>query len=144
MTELVILAIIGGRQTAIAAEAVRSVIEVTEIVPVPRAPDYVLGLAALRSRPMTVIDTRQAIGLGKVDESTGNRAIVVEQDGHAYALMVEEVFDVVPTVGDIKAVGSRFGKGWQAVASGMVETPRGPALLIDPLALLAVDTRKAA
>ena len=144
MTQLVILAIIGGRQTAIPAEAVRSVIEVDEVVPVPRAPDYVLGLAALRSRPMTVIDTRKAIGLRKKDDATGNRAIVVEQEGHAYALMVEEVFDVVSAESETREIGNKFGKGWQAVALGMVETPRGPALLIDPSALLAVEDRKAA
>ena len=144
MTQLVILATIGGRRTAIPAETVRSVIEVEEIVPVPRAPDYVVGLAALRSRPMTVIDTRKAIGLRKKDEETGNRAIVVEQDGHAYALKVEEVFDVVAADGEPRDIGGKFGKGWQAVALGMVETPRGPALLMDPVALLSVDDRIAA
>ena len=144
MTDLVILSIIGGKQTAISADAVRSVIEVDEIVPVPLAPDYILGLAALRSRPMTVVDTRRAIGLRGDSDRPCSRAIVIEQDGHAYALMVEEVFDVVAAEGETKDIGSKFGKGWHAVALGMVETPRGPALLIDPAALLSVDERKVA
>ena len=42
---------------------VQEVLRVTEIAPVPGAPDYVLGIINLRGNVVTVIDTRQRFGL---------------------------------------------------------------------------------
>ena len=45
---------LGGQRVAIASEIVDSVVHVTDIVPVPLAPPHIAGLAALRSRVITV------------------------------------------------------------------------------------------
>ena len=51
---------------------VQEVLRVTEIAPVPGAPDYVLGIINLRGNVVTVIDTRKRFGLHSkdVDEAT--------------------------------------------------------------------------
>lgn len=136
MSELVVLVFIAGRMVAIPAREVHSVIDLDLIVPAPRAPAHVAGLAALRSRALTVIDTARVIGALGGTAAAGERAIVVRHDGHDYALLVEAVSDVVAVQGDHTPPPANIGKGWQRVARALVETDHGPALLVDPASLL--------
>ena len=135
MNELIVVIDIAGRRAAIPAGDVSSVIELEEVYPIPRAPDFVTGLSAMRSQSLTVIDCRRALGLESGAE-TGERAPVVEVDGHLYALLVDAVDDVTEAQSEITPVAGGFGKGWQGVARGMVETESGPALLIDVRCLI--------
>ena len=130
MRELIVMLDIAGRRVAIPAAEVQSVIELEDIYPVPRAPDYVTGLTAMRSQSLTVIDCRKALGQETKAEH-GERSPVIDVDGHLYALLVDGVDDVVETQSDITPVAGGFGKEWEHVARGMVETDRGPTLVID-------------
>ena len=136
MSELLLMCMIAGRRTAFPAVEVQSVIEIDMITPSPGAPDFIAGLTALRSQVLTVIDSPRALGLGTSSHAPGGRAAVVEVDGHPYALLVDDAFDVVPQRSDPVAVPGGFGTGWQGAATGMVETDDGPALLIDIAALV--------
>lgn len=137
MSGLLVLAEIAGRRCAFRAEDVQSVIDVGEITPVPRAPDFVLGLAALRSQALTVIDCRSAIGQDAATFPTDQRAAVVRVEGHSYALRLDRIDDVASARGNVNAVAGGFGPQWNRVAHGMVETDRGAALLLDIAALIA-------
>ena len=136
MSELLLMCMIAGRRTAFPAVAVQSVIEIAAITPIPGAPDFIPGLTALRSQVLTVIDSPRALGHGTSSHAPGGRTAVVEVDGHPYALLVDEAFDVVPQRSDPTVVPGGFGAGWQGAALGMVETDDGPALLIDIAALV--------
>jgi len=144
MSELVVMARIGGRNTAVPAGEVRSVVDLDEIVPVPRAPAAVVGLAALRSRALTVIDTNRLVGAEPNPDPDSRRAIVIDSGGHGYAFLVEDIADVLSFESDPKPVPGKNGPGWQRAARGVVETASGPALLLDPQALLAMTTGEAA
>lgn len=134
--ELIVMVEIAGRRAAISAADVQSVIELDQIYPVPQAPAHVTGMTAMRSQSLTVIDCRVALQqISDLDH--GERAPVVEVDGHLYALQVDLVDDVIPAQSDITPVKGGFGENWQHAARGMVETDRGPALLIDIHALVA-------
>ncbi|WP_209346866.1 chemotaxis protein CheW [Pontixanthobacter sp. CEM42] len=143
MRELIVILDIAGRRVAIPAVEVQSVIELDDIYPVPRAPGYVAGLTAMRSQSLTVIDCRKALGQDGTTER-GERSPVIEVDGHLYALLVDGVDDVVETQSDITPVAGGFGKEWEHVAQGMVETDRGPTLLIDIHKLIGGRTAIAA
>ena len=109
--------------------------------PVPRAAPHVAGLSALRSRVLTVIDCKRSLELGTSDCSDGIReAAVVEFDGHHYALIVDLVEDVVESLSDPAAVRAAMGDGWERVTKGMVDTEKGPLLLVDVAALIAGAT----
>ena len=129
MTDLFLLAQIAGRSVAIASGHVDSVIDISEISPVPRAPGAVLGLAALRSRVVTVIDTRRALGLGQ-GTSTG-RAVIVQVDGHPYAFLVDTLDDVCPFDLQPLANGVTLDPGWEAISLGLVEQAGEPVLAVD-------------
>jgi purine-binding chemotaxis protein CheW len=91
MNALVLMVQIGGRRCAIAAEDVRSVIDLGTIAPVPRAPAFIAGITALRSQALTVIDCRLALGLSDEIWPCDSRAAVVAVDGHSYALRTCEL-----------------------------------------------------
>lgn len=137
MGQLLVIAQIAGRRCALSALDVKSVIELGAVTPIPRAPEYITGITALRSQALTVIDCRLAIGLGQHDWPTDHRAAVVAQDGHSYALRVDGIEDITTAMGEAGQVPGGFGAEWSRVAIGMIETQIGPALLIDLPALLA-------
>ena len=96
----------------------------------------------MRSQSLTVIDCHKALGLDSA--AVGERAPVVKVAGHFYALAVDAVDDVLEAQGDAIPVPGGFGPGWQSVGRGMIETDRGPALLIDVEALIAGPRAQAA
>lgn len=134
---LLVIARIAGRACALSALDVKSVIEIGTITPIPRAPAWVAGITALRSQALTVIDCRCAIGLGDAEWPTDHRAAVVAEGGHSYALLVDAIEDITTAASEAGQVPGGFGPEWSRVATGMVETMAGPALLVDLAALLA-------
>lgn len=131
MNELLLMCLIAGRRAAIPAIRVLSVIEIEAVTPIPTTPDFIIGLTALRSQALTVIDCRVSLGFAASERVVGCRAAVVEHEGHRYALLVDEAFDVAQALSDPVQVPGGFGDGWQHAARGMVETDSGPALLVD-------------
>ncbi len=131
MSALLLMCIIGGHRAAIPAIRVQSVIEIEEITPIPGVPSFILGLPALRSQALTVSDCSAALGFESRGDITERRAAVVDVEGHLYALLVDEAYDVGEARSEPVDVPGGFGPGWQAAARGMVETDGGPAVLID-------------
>lgn len=137
MSQLLVITQIAGRRCGLSAHDVRSVIDLGVITPVPRTPDFIAGIAALRSQALTVIDCRRALGFVASQWTTDHRAAVVACGGHTYALMVDRIEDIATAVSPPAQVPGGFGPEWGRVASGMVETTIGPALLIELAALIA-------
>ncbi|MBT8389662.1 MAG: chemotaxis protein CheW [Altererythrobacter sp.] len=131
MSELLVLAVIAGKRCAFCASDVGSVIEAGVIAPVPRAPRHVVGITALRSQAMTVIDCRTAIAEDPSIYPCDSHLAVIEVAGHSYALQVDKIDDIATAQSGIAPVPGGSGKHWNRVCKGMLETDRGPALLID-------------
>ena len=146
MSTLLLIVSIAGERVALPSSEVESVVELDGVVPVPRAAQHVAGLSALRSRVLTVIDAKRSLELGDSECANGIReAVVAELDGHHYALIVDDVEDVVEALGDPTPVRGTMQAGWERVALGMVETEAGPILLVDVAALVAgADSGRAA
>ena len=145
MSELLLVVTIAGERVALRSAAVESVVELDALIPVPRAAPHVAGLSALRSRVLTVIDCMRSLELGLTDCSDGIReAVVVELDGHHYALLVDLVEDVVEARSEPSPVRAAMGPGWERISEGMVETENGPLLVIDVAALIGGAEAKAA
>ena len=138
MNEMLLVIMLGGRRAALPAIEVNSVIELSEVTPVPRAAPHVVGLAALRSRPLTVIDCGAALGIATdAADWRRQRAVVVEHEGHLYGLLVDAADDIVAALEEPRPLGADPGPGWKAAALGRVETEVGAVLLLDIGALIA-------
>lgn len=134
MTELFLVAHVAGRAVAIPAEQVDSVVDLGEFVPVPGADPAVRGLAALRSRVVTVIDTGRALGLASTP-ADARRAVITRVDGHAYAVLVDALEDVAPFARQPLA-GLTLRHGWAVAGTGLVERDGEPLLVLDLARLL--------
>lgn len=143
MAELLLIVRLAGRRIALPAHDVEAVVELEGITPAPGAADHVAGLSALRSRVLTVIDGISALGLGRADPDS-REAIVVPSEGHTYALLVEEVEDVVEATSAPAPIKAPIGRGWDRVAIGMVDAGEDLMLLVNPHLLIAMPAAQAA
>ena len=134
MNELFLIAHVADRGVAVVSDQVDSVVDIGTVVAVPRAAAAVRGLAALRSRVVTVIDTRVALGLAPTP--TAGRAIIAQLDGHHYAFLVDALEDVAPFRRVTATTASTGGQGWGAAAAGLIERDGEPLLVIDLQALV--------
>jgi len=147
VTELFLLARVAGRGVAIAASHVDSVVDIGEVMVVPRSESWVRGLAALRSRVVTVVDTAAALGLPVVPSGATERAlraIISHVDGHYYALLMEELEDVGPFERQSLSSGVALTERWQHAATGWIERDGEPLLVLDPAGLLGGVVAEAA
>ncbi len=136
MDSLYLVARIADETIALPATEIGSVVEVDQIAPVQRVPPHVAGLFALRSRVLTVIDTRTALELGAIARTETMTAIIVECDGHSYALLVDEVEDVIEAPAP-EACPALLRPSWRRAARGTIRHGGDAILLIDPTALIA-------
>lgn len=135
MNGLFLIAEIGGRPVAISADQVESVVDIGAITPVPQADQRVRGLAALRSRVVTVINSCAALGLPCPGEAA-RRAVITHIDGHPYAMLVEGVEDVAGFEAHPLTSGIALDSGWKSVGVGVVEHGGEPVLVVDLRALV--------
>ncbi|WP_454882760.1 chemotaxis protein CheW [Sphingomonas oryzagri] len=137
MEDLKLIARVAGQEVAISADAVESVVEIDAITPVPLAARHIAGLAALRSRVLTIIDTYAALELGQSPRDGVIQAIVVTIDNHLYGLLVDEVVDVAAITGDPQPLHAGLSQGWAHAALGLVEHQDHALLLLDPARIVA-------
>jgi len=74
---------------------VQEVLRMTEIAPVPGAPDYILGIINLRGNVVTVIDARCRFGLASRESDDSTRVIIIETDNVIVGILVDSVGEVV-------------------------------------------------
>lgn len=134
MSHLYLIAQVAGRAVAIDSEQVESVVDIGEVTAVPRASQHVRGLAALRSRVVTVVDTQSALGLA--GGSPARRAVITQVEGHHYAMLVDALDDVAPFDLLPLAHGVTLDPAWRGAGLGIVERDGEPILAIDLASLV--------
>lgn len=73
---------------------VQEVLRVSDIAPVPGAPDYVLGIINLRGNVVTVIDTRKRFGLMPKEIDDLSRIVIIEAEEQVVGILVDSVAEV--------------------------------------------------
>jgi purine-binding chemotaxis protein CheW len=142
MSELILIVRLAGERVALRASEVESVVEIEAVTPAPGAAPHVVGVAALRSRVVTVIDGAASLregGLTRVRD-----AAVAVVDGHAYALLVDSVEDVVASDGEPRPLPGAVGGDWSRIAGAAVAAEGDLLLLVDIPALIAGPAAQAA
>ncbi len=86
---------LGNETYAINVMQVQEVLRVTEIAPVPGAPDFVLGIINLRGNVVTVIDARSRIGLSFREMDDDTRIIIIEAGPQVVGIVVDSVAEVM-------------------------------------------------
>jgi purine-binding chemotaxis protein CheW len=133
--QLFLFARVAGTRIAIPSEEVEAVIRLADIAPIPCTGPGIAGLAARRSRVLTVIDVRPLVGEPQepVDRPL---ALVVHSGGHSYAVMVESVRDICPADGGTHPLKGRISRRWRAHARAMVQHQGEVSLLVSAVDLI--------
>ena len=127
---LFLIASIAGQGVVFDADQVDSVVDIGDGVAVPRAEPSVRGLTALRSRVVTVVDTRRALGLEPMPPHV-RRAVITRQDGHYYAMLVDALEDIETFETSPMPHVPPGGGAWSRAANGMVVRDGEPLLILD-------------
>lgn len=136
MNNLYLVVTIAGDRVVLPALTVESVVEIDNIEPVPLVAPHVAGLFALRSRVMTVIDSCAAVERGRFDWTGRAEAVIANCDGHGYAILVENVDDVVEPEAAVVPSRAVLAPGWARVSRGTIEVDGEALLVVDPEALV--------
>lgn len=86
---------LGDEMYGVNVMQVQEVLRVTEIAPVPGAPDYVLGIINLRGNVVTVMDTRKRFGLPLKEPDESTRIVIIEAEDQIVGIVVDSVAEVV-------------------------------------------------
>ena len=86
---------LGDEEFGINIHAVREIVRLPEITPIPRSPEYTSGICNLRGSVLPVIDTRCRFDMDTVDSTDDTRMLVVESHGTATGIIVDGMREVL-------------------------------------------------
>ena len=90
---------VAGQLCGIPVLGVRDVLADQTIARIPLAPGEVAGSLNLRGRIVTAIDLRRRLDLPPADPGARQMSVVTEQGGELYALLVDQVAEVMSLPG---------------------------------------------
>jgi purine-binding chemotaxis protein CheW len=127
--------IVSGQHVALNVAQVRDVLGPLPMTRVPRAPAEVAGVLNLRGHIVTAIDL--AVRLGMSDAGPRATSVVVEHEGDLYAILVDQVEEVVhlESMGRESDLGLLSGR-WRDTAAAIYRRPDGPLIELDVPRLL--------
>jgi purine-binding chemotaxis protein CheW len=120
---------------------VQEVLRVTDIAPVPGAPNYVLGIINLRGNVVSVLDTRRRFGLQTTESNDATRIVIIESGGQTVGIRVDAVAEVLDV--DSSEIESSPDVGNDEAAryiSGMVSRGDELVILIDVHKIISEET----
>ncbi len=118
--------------------SVREVLKVSEIAPVPGAPDFVLGIINLRGHVVTVVDTHYRFGLPPRNVDDATRIVIIEHQDQVVGIMVDSVAEVlnIPT-GAIESAPNVGNDESAKFIQGVSQQGEDLVILVDHQKLLA-------
>ncbi|MBZ4643428.1 MAG: purine-binding chemotaxis protein CheW [Deferribacteres bacterium] len=119
---------LGKEKYAIDIMVIEEILRKTEITPVPKAPDFIQGIINIRGRVIPVVDLKNKLNLGMVDDSQTSRIIITNIGGKKVGFLVDEVDEVLRIEKDIIEdapalavnIDSQYIKGVAKTEGGMV------------------------
>ena len=118
---------------------VKEVLRLTEIAPVPGAPDYVIGIINLRGNVVTVIDTRRRFGLPPTESDDSSRIVILEVEGQVVGILVDSVAEVVDLPGSAIESAPNVGNDESSKYIQGVTSRDGELLILVDLNRLLTD-----
>ncbi|MEQ1566506.1 MAG: chemotaxis protein CheW [Myxococcota bacterium] len=116
--------------------AVREIIELQEISPVPRSSHWVRGVVNLRGRVLPVLDPKLRFGLSPVEPSELTVIVVLQaDDSKPFGVLVDEVLEVLRLEPSHLADAPTMNCDHEEFLAGFGKVRDGLVFLLDPAAL---------
>lgn len=129
--DAIILFKVGDELIGVDIRSVREVAEGHQPVPVPKTPDFLIGMVNIRGEVIPVISLHRRLGLS--DQNITNKLLIVEDRGRLAAIAVDEL------MGTRKIGKERINKRSELLSTkkekkfflGVYEGDQKPILLLD-------------
>lgn len=119
--------------------AVRDVLGEQSITRIPLAPPEIAGSLNLRGRIVTAIDLRRRLRLPPVPPGQPRMSVVAEQGGELYALLVDQVSEVMSLgIAAFERNPPTLGETWAAFSTGIYRLDGRLLVVLDVPKLLAL------
>jgi purine-binding chemotaxis protein CheW len=86
---------LAGEEFGLPISKVKEIVSVPVITRLPKAPDYIEGIANLRGNILPLVNLRLLFGLPSEEKTEDTRAVVVEINGRAMGIIVDRVMEVM-------------------------------------------------
>jgi purine-binding chemotaxis protein CheW len=129
--------IVAGQICGLPVRAVRDILDEQTIMTIPLTPPAIVGSLNLRGRIVTAIDLRCRLGLAPAPDGSGRMSVVIEQEGELYALVVDEVSEVVSlAASQYERNPSTLPARWATHAAGIYRLPSRLMVVLDVASLI--------
>lgn len=119
---------------------VQEVLTAQRIARVPMAPTTIAGFLNLRGQIVTALDLRQTLGLDARAPDDDVMNVVVRHEGELFALMVDEVGDVVSvTEHAVQPTPASLDARWRAACVGIVRREHDLLLVLSVHEVLRLE-----
>ncbi len=134
---------VAGQLCGIPVSAVRDILSEQVITPIPLAPPEVAGSLNLRGRIVTAIDLRRRLRLPPGQSDRTRMALVTEQKTELYALLVDQVVEVLTLDSDqVEANPPTLSSAWAYFSHGVCRLEHALMIILDVDRLLAVTPER--
>jgi purine-binding chemotaxis protein CheW len=86
---------VGGEPFGLPVDCVQTIFQIEAITPVPLGPREIVGLVNLRGKIVTAVSLRRRLQMPDAPQAKSTLAIGMEHRGENFALVVDEVGDVI-------------------------------------------------
>jgi purine-binding chemotaxis protein CheW len=137
--DLVLTLTVAGQNCGVPVLVVRDVLGSQTITPIPLAPPEIAGAMNLRGRIVTAVDLRRRLGLPAREAGAKPMSVVVEQGGELYAMLADQVGEVIPLAAEERAPNPpTLEPLWREVSRGVHRRDGQLLILLDVERLLAI------
>lgn len=141
--DLVLTLTVAGQNCGVPVLAVRDVLGSQTITPIPLAPAEIAGAMNLRGRIVTAVDLRRRLRLPPREPGAKPMSVVVEQGGELYAMLADEVGEVIPLATEERAPNPpTLEPLWREVSRGVHRRDGQLLILLDVERLLAIGDER--
>lgn len=138
-TDLVLTLTVAGQCCGVPVLVVRDVLGAQALTPIPLAPAEIAGAMNLRGRIVTAVDLRRRLDLPPRAAGAKPMSVVVEQGGELYALLADQVGEVIPLgTADRAPNPPTLEPLWREVSRGVHRRDGQLLILLDVERLLAI------
>ncbi len=86
---------VGGEAFGLPVDCVQTIFQIEAVTPVPLGPKEIVGLVNLRGKIVTAVSLRRRLQMPDAPQAKSTLAIGMEHRGENFALVVDEVGDVI-------------------------------------------------
>ena len=120
--------------------SVRDILGEQPITRIPLAPQEIAGSLNLRGRIVTAIDLRRRLGVPAAPPGTPRMSVVTEQGGNLYALLVDQVSEVMTLPeSSFECIPPTLPPAWAEFCNGIYRLQNRLVVVLDIGRILALS-----